>query len=74
MFATPYTFIIMSKWDVKLALEAIQKSVLFSVVWRPFCCKYRVFYLKVEGHKLTARTVDDPPIGDFPGMGEGELQ
>jgi hypothetical protein len=74
MFAAPCTFIIIPKWDVKLTLEAIPKCVLFSVVWSPFRCKHRVVYLKVEGHKLIARTIDDPPIGDFPGVGEGELQ
>ena len=54
--------------------EGYSKVRPFSRPWCSVRYEHRVVHLKVEGHKLAACTIDDPPTGDFPGMGEGELQ
>jgi hypothetical protein len=63
----------MPKWDAKLALKLIPKYVLrlnhvTSFLLRTPRCP------KVEGNGDAARAIDDPPVGEFPGVGEDGYQ
>ena len=69
-FAIPNTVVITPGWDATLAPNSFQSTPFDSSMQYSFADTV----VKMEDNSFATRTIDDPPVGEFPRVGEDGYQ